>query len=127
MEKVIISTENAPSAIGPYSQAVKVGDFLFTSGQIPLNPKTGELVDSDIRAAAKQSLENLKAILEAAGTNLENVVKTVVFLKDINDFAAVNEVYGQYFTIKMPARSAVQVAKLPKDSLVEIEAIALIP
>lgn len=127
MEKIVVSTQNAPAAIGPYSQGIKLGNLLFTSGQIPLNPKTGELVNSDIREAARQSLENLKAILEAGGTTLENVVKTVVFLKDMNDFVAVNEIYGEYFTGKMPARSAVQVGKLPKDSLVEIEAIALIP
>jgi 2-iminobutanoate/2-iminopropanoate deaminase len=127
MEKTIISTTKAPAAIGPYSQAVKVGNLVFTSGQIPLNPSTGELVNSDVKAAARQSLENVKAVLEAAGTSLENVVKVVVFLSDINDFAAVNEVYGQYFTEKMPARSAVQVARLPKDALVEIEAIALVP
>jgi 2-iminobutanoate/2-iminopropanoate deaminase len=127
MEKTIISTKNAPAAIGPYSQAIKVGNLLFTSGQIPLNPHTGEMVNDDVREAAKQCLENVKAILEEAGTGLENVVKTVVFLNDMNDFAAVNEVYGSYFVEKMPARSAVQVARLPKDSLVEIEAVALIP
>lgn len=127
MEKIVISTNNAPAAIGPYSQGIRVGNMLFTSGQIPLNPATGELVSSDIKAAAKQSLENLKGILEAAGTSMENVIKTVVFLKDINDFVAANEVYGEYFTGKMPARSAVQVGKLPKDALIEIEAIAVIP
>lgn len=127
MEKQIISTKNAPAAIGPYSQAIKVENFLFTSGQIPLNPETGEMVNGDVKEAAKQCLENLKAILEEAGTSLDNVVKTVVFLKDMNDFVAVNEVYGSYFTEKMPARSAVQVARLPKDAQVEIEAIALIP
>jgi 2-iminobutanoate/2-iminopropanoate deaminase len=127
MEKVVINTKNAPAAIGPYSQAINVGNLLFTSGQIPLNPETGEMVSGDVKEAARQCLENLKAILEEAGTNLDNVVKTVVFLKDMNDFVAVNEVYGSYFTGKMPARSAVQVAKLPKDAQVEIEAIALIP
>ncbi|TDT61219.1 RidA family protein [Fonticella tunisiensis] len=127
MDKVIISTRNAPAAIGPYSQGVKVGNLLFTSGQIPINPTTGELVTGDVKAAARQSLENLKALLEAGGTDLEHVVKTVVFLRDINDFAAVNEVYSQYFNEKMPARSAVQVGKLPKDALVEIEAIAIVP
>lgn len=127
MDKIIINTENAPAAIGPYSQAIKVGNMLFTSGQIPLNPVTGELVTSDVKAATKQCLENLKAILTEAGTSLENVVKTTVFLKDMNDFISVNEVYGTYFSVKMPARSAVQVGKLPKDSLVEIEAIVLIP
>lgn len=126
MEKEVISTKNAPAAIGPYSQAIRVGNFVFTSGQVPINPENGELVSNDIKSAAKQSLENVKAVLEAAGTGLENVVKTTVFLKDMNDFAAVNEVYATYFTDKMPARSAVQVAKLPKDAMVEIEAVAVI-
>lgn len=126
MEKVVISTKNAPAAIGPYSQAIKVGNFIYTSGQIPINPENGELVNSDIKSAAKQSLENLKAILEAAGSCLENVVKTTVFLKDMNDFVAVNEVYATYFNDKMPARSAIQVAKLPKDAMVEIEAVAIV-
>lgn len=125
MNKEVIFTEKAPKAIGPYSQAQKVGDLLFTSGQIPLNPSTGELV-TEIKAATKQSLENVKAILEAAGTSLENVVKTVVYIKDINDFGEVNEVYGEYFKENAPARSCVEVARLPKDALVEIEAIAII-
>ena len=125
MAKEIIFTEKAPKAIGPYSQAQKVGDLLFTSGQIPLNPSTGELV-TEIKAATKQSLENVKAILEAAGTSLENVVKTVVYIKDMNDFGEVNEVYGEYFKENAPARSCVEVARLPKDALVEIEAIAII-
>lgn len=127
MEKIIIKTEKAPAAIGPYSQGVQIGNLIFTSGQIPLNPKTGTLVNENVQAAAKQSLENLKAILEEAGTSLANVIKTTVFLKDINDFALVNEIYGQYFTESLPARSAVQVAALPKDALVEIEAIAMKP
>ena len=122
MNKEVIFTEKAPKAIGPYSQAQKVGDLLFTSGQIPLNPSTGELV-TEIKAATKQSLENVKAILEAAGTSLENVVKTVVYIKDMNDFG---EVYGEYFKENAPARSCVEVARLPKDALVEIEAIAII-
>ena len=125
MNKEVIFTEKAPKAIGPYSQAQKVGDLLFTSGQIPLNPSTGELV-TEIKAATKQSLENVKAILEAAGTSLENVVKTVVYIKDMNDFGEVNEVYGAYFKENAPARSCVEVARLPKDALVEIEAIAII-
>lgn len=125
MNKEVIFTEKAPKAIGPYSQAQKVGDLLFTSGQIPLNPSTGELV-TEIKAATKQSLENVKAILEAAGTSLENVVKTVVYIKDMNDFGEVNEVYGEYFKENSPARSCVEVARLPKDALVEIEAIAII-
>lgn len=125
MNKEVIFTEKAPKAIGPYSQAQKVGGLLFTSGQIPLNPSTGELV-TEIKAATKQSLENVKAILEAAGTSLENVVKTVVYIKDMNDFGEVNEVYGEYFKENAPARSCVEVARLPKDALVEIEAIAII-
>ena len=124
MNKEVIFTEKAPKAIGPYSQAQKVGDLLFTSGQIPLNPSTGELV-TEIKAATKQSLENIKAILEAAGTSLENVVKTVVSIKNMNDFGDVNEVYGEYFKENAPARSCVEVARLPKDALVEIEAIAI--
>lgn len=124
MTKEVINTNNAPEAIGPYSQVVIVGDFVYTSGQIPLNPATGELV-TDIKLATKQSMENIKAILEEAGTSLNNVVKTSVFLKDLNDFEAVNEVYGTYFIENKPARSCVQVAKLPKDAVIEIEAIAV--
>ena len=116
-------TDKAPAAIGPYSQGIIVGDFVYTSGQIPINPATG-VMETDIKLATKQSMENVKAILEAAGTSLENVVKTSIFLKDLNDFAAVNEVYGTYFTENPPARSCVQVAKLPKDAVIEIEAIA---
>jgi 2-iminobutanoate/2-iminopropanoate deaminase len=126
MNKTVITTKNAPAAIGPYSQGIKTGNLIFTSGQLPMNPLTGELV-TEIKAAARQSLENVKAILEAAGTEMNNAVKVTVFLKDMNDFSAVNEVYGEYFTEKMPARSAVQVAKLPKDGVIEIEAIAMIP
>ena len=124
MTKEVINTNNAPEAIGPYSQGVIVGDFVYTSGQIPLNPVTGELV-TDIKLATKQSMENIKAILEEAGTSLNNVVKTSIFLKDLNDFEAVNEVYGTYFIENTPARSCVQVAKLPKDAVIEIEAIAV--
>ena len=123
MTKEVINTNNAPEAIGPYSQVVIVGDFVYTSGQIPLNPATGELV-TDIKLATKQSMENIKAILEEAGTSLNNVVKTSIFLKDLNDFEAVNEVYGTYFIENKPARSCVQVAKLPKGAPIEIEAIA---
>lgn len=124
MTKEVINTNNAPEAIGPYSQGVIVGDFVYTSGQIPLNPVTGELV-TDIKLATKQSMENIKAILEEAGTSLNSVVKTSIFLKDLNDFEAVNEVYGTYFIENKPARSCVQVAKLPKDAVIEIEAIAV--
>ena len=123
LQKEIISTNNAPSAIGPYSQGIKIGDMIFTSGQIPVNPATGEIV-TEIKEATKQSLENVKAILEQAGSSLEKVVKVVVFIKDMNDFAQVNEVYGEYFTENPPARSCVEVARLPKDAKVEIEAIA---
>lgn len=125
MDKVVITTKNAPAAIGPYSQGINAGNLIFTSGQLPINPVTGELI-TEIKAAARQSLENVKAILEAAGSSMNNAIKITVFLKDMNDFAAVNEVYAEYFTEKMPARSAVQVAKLPKDGVIEIEAVALI-
>jgi 2-iminobutanoate/2-iminopropanoate deaminase len=125
MEKSIISTIKAPGAVGPYSQAVRVGKLLFTSGQIPLDPTTGELVNDDVKKATERSLENVKAILEEAGTSLENVVKTTVFVKNMSDFAVVNEVYAKYFKNDMPARSCVEV-KLPKDALVEIEVIALV-
>ena len=124
MKREVIQTNNAPGAIGPYSQGIAVGDFVYTSGQIPLNPSTGELV-TDIKLATKQSMENVKAILESAGTSLDNVIKTSIFLKDLNDFTAVNEVYGTYFTENPPARSCVQVAKLPMDAVVEIEVIAI--
>lgn len=124
MEKQIISTTKAPGAVGPYSQAVKVGNLVFTSGQIPLDPATGELVGGDVKKATERSLENVKAILEEAGTSLDKVIKTTVFVKNMSDFAAVNEVYAKYFQKDMPARSCVQVV-LPKDALVEIEVIAL--
>lgn len=125
MKREIISTNNAPQAIGPYSQGMKIGDFIFTSGQIPVNPATGELV-MDIQKATRQSLENVKAVLEAAGTTLDKVVKVGVFVKDMNDFALVNEIYAEYFSENPPARSCVEVARLPKDAVIEIEAIATI-
>jgi len=122
--KTIISTDKAPAAIGPYSQGVKVGNLLFTSGQIPLDPATGTFPEG-IQAQARQSLSNVKAILAEAGVSMDQVIKTTVFLKDMNDFAAMNEVYATFFTEgSYPARSAVEVARLPKDVLVEIEAIA---
>ena len=124
MNKQTVNTQNAPAAIGPYSQAVKAGNLVFTSGQLPLNPQSGELV-SDIEGATKQSLDNIKAILESAGASMDKVVKTVVFLRDMNDFVAMNAVYATYFPTNPPARSAVQVARLPKDAILEIEAIAL--
>ena len=120
--KQVIHTDTA--AIGPYSQAIQIGDLLFVSGQVPIDPSTGAIVEGDIKAQAQQSLNNLKAILNAAGTNMGAVVKTTVFLADMNDFAAMNEVYAQFFQEPFPARSAVQVARLPKDAKVEIEAIA---
>lgn len=123
MNKEIISTEKAPGAIGPYSQGVKVGDLVYTSGQLPIDMATGELV-LDAKGATKASLDNVKAILEAAGTSMDKVFKTTVFVRDLNDFNDVNEVYATYFESNPPARSCVQVAKLPKDAVVEIEAIA---
>lgn len=118
-----IHTENAPAAIGPYSQAVAVGDLVFTSGQIALDPKTGMLTDGDIKAQTHRVCKNLEAVLEAAGSSLKNVVKTTCFLCDMADFAKFNEVYGEYFTDK-PARSCVAVRSLPKGAMVEIEAVA---
>lgn len=124
MNKEIISTKKAPSAIGPYSQGMIVGDLVFTSGQIPLNPENGELV-TEISKATVQVMANLSAILEAAGSSLEKVIKTTIFLQDLNDFEKVNEIYGDYFKDNLPARSCVQVAKLPKGATIEIEAIAI--
>ena len=124
--KKIIDTTNAPSAIGPYSQAVDCGAFLITSGQVPFDPATGEFVPGGIAEQTRQSLTNVKAILEAAGLTMDHVVKTTVFLQDMGDFAAMNAVYAEFFTEgNYPARSAVEVAKLPKGALVEIEAICL--
>lgn len=122
--KQVIHTDKAPAAIGPYSQAIQIGQLLFTSGQVHIDPETGAIVEGGIQEQARQSLNNIKAILNAAGTNMGAVVKTTVFLQDMNDFAAMNEVYAQFFQEPYPARSAVQVARLPKDVLVEIEAIA---
>ncbi len=122
--KKIISTPKAPAAIGPYSQAIEFNGMIFTSGVIPINPETNTLVEGDITVQAKQTIGNLAALLEAAGSSTDNVIKTVVFIKDMNDFAKVNEIYAQYFTKDFPARSCVEVARLPKDVLIEIEAIA---
>jgi len=119
-----VLTDRGPKPIGPYSQAIRANGFLYLSGQVALDPKTGELAGADIRLQTERVLQNLKGILEAAGVNLGHVVKTTVFLKDLNDFAAMNEVYGGYFKAAPPARSTVQVARLPKDALVEIEVIA---
>ena len=122
--KKIIATTNAPAAIGPYSQAIDCGTFLVTSGQIPIDPATGEMVKGDITAQTRQSLLNVKAILAEAGLTMDNVVKTTVFLQDMGDFAAMNAVYAEFFTEgNYPARSAVQVGALPKGALVEIEAL----
>lgn len=123
--KEIIATDKAPAAIGPYSQAVKVGNMIFTSGMIPIDPATNNLVTGDIKVQATQAITNLKALLEAAGSSLDKVVKTVVFIKNMDDFALVNEVYAGFFTDSYPARSCVEVARLPKDVLIEIEAVAL--
>lgn len=126
MPKEIISTNNAPAAVGPYSQAIRTGDMVFTAGQIPLDPTTGKMLEDDITIQTEQVLKNLTAVLEAAGTNLGNVVKCTVFLQDMGEFAAMNAVYAQFFTENPPARSAVQAAALPLGARVEIEAIALV-
>jgi 2-iminobutanoate/2-iminopropanoate deaminase len=122
--KKIISTDKAPAAIGPYSQAVESNGFVFTSGVIPIDPATGELVTGGIEAQADQAVKNLAALLQEAGTSTEKTIKTTVFIKDMNDFAKVNEIYAKYFTKDFPARSCVEVARLPKDVLIEIEAVA---
>jgi 2-iminobutanoate/2-iminopropanoate deaminase len=122
--KDIVLTDKGPKPIGPYSQAVKCNGFLFASGQVALDPRTNEFIGGDIRQQTERAMENIKAVVEAAGSNLHHVVKSTVFLKDMNDFAAMNETYGKYFTAAPPARSTVQVARLPKDALVEIEVIA---
>lgn len=121
--KQVISTDKAPSAIGPYSQAIEVNGMVFTSGQIPVNPATGEIAEG-AEAQAEQALKNVAAVLEAAGTSMEQVVKTVVFIKNMDDFAKINAVYAKFFDGAYPARSCVEVARLPKDVLIEIEAIA---
>ena len=123
--KNIISTDKAPAAIGPYSQAIEVNNMVFTSGVIPINPATGELVTGSIEDQAEQAIGNLAALLKESGVAMEDVVKTTVFIKDMNDFAKVNEVYAKYFTSQFPARSCVEVARLPKDVLIEIEAIGI--
>ncbi|MDZ7815523.1 MAG: RidA family protein [Planctomycetota bacterium] len=120
----IVATENAPEAVGPYSQAIIAGNLVFTAGQIPLDPDTGELVEGHVSQQARQALKNLMAVLEAAGSDAASVVKVTVFLKSIDDFMALNSVYEEFFSKSLPARSAVEVARLPKDALVEIEAVA---
>ena len=122
----VIHTDNAPAAIGPYSQAIKAGNLLFVSGQVPFVPATGEIVEGDVKAQTAQSLKNLQAILKEAGADFSNVVKTTVFIKDMNEFAQVNEVYAEYFVDNKPARACVEVARLPRDVKVEIELIAVL-
>jgi 2-iminobutanoate/2-iminopropanoate deaminase len=124
--KEIITTNNAPGAIGPYSQAIKAGNLVFCSGQIPIDPATGEFVSEAVAEQTEQVLKNLGEVLKAAGTSLDNVVKTTVFLADMSDFAEMNEVYGRYFSENKPARATVQAARLPRDAKVEIDCIALI-
>jgi 2-iminobutanoate/2-iminopropanoate deaminase len=123
--KQVIATEKGPKAIGPYSQAIKAGGFVFLSGQVAFDPATGHLVEGDVAKQTARVLENLKAIAEAAGSSLEKAVKATVFLKDMNDFAAMNEVYAKYFSKEPPARATVEVARLPRDVRVEIDIIAL--
>lgn len=125
MAKRVVKAEQAPPAIGPYSQAIVANGWVFAAGQIPLDPRTGQVVPGDARVQTKRVLENLKAVLEAAGSSMDQVVKTTVFLRDLNDFGVMNEIYGEYFKENPPARSTVQVAKLPRDAAVEIEAVAL--
>lgn len=125
MGKEIVSTKNAPGAIGPYSQAIKAGGFVYCSGQIPIDPATGNFVSNNVGEQTEQVLKNLNAVLDAAGSGLNEVVKTTVFLADMNDFAEMNEVYGRFFSENKPARATVQAARLPRDARVEIECVAL--
>lgn len=127
MSKEIVRTENAPSPIGPYSQAARLGNLVFVAGQGPSDPSTRKVVASDIQGQTRQTLQNVRAILEAAGSSLDNVLKTTCYLKDMNDFQAFNEVYAQFFTKGPPARTTIQAARLPNDISVEIEAIAYVP
>lgn len=124
--KTIISTPKAPAAIGPYSQAVLVNGMLFTSGVIPIDPETNTLVEGDVTVQARQAIGNLKNLIEASGLSMDKVVKTTVFIKDMNDFGKINDIYKDFFTSDFPARSCVEVARLPKDVLIEIEAIAIV-
>lgn len=126
MPKRVVKTERAPAAIGPYSQALVANGFVFVSGQIPINPQTGQLVTGDIQAQTRQCLENLKAILEAAGSSMGKLVKVTVFAKDLQNFQAINHVYAEYFKEDPPARSFVEVSRLPRDAAIEIEGIALL-
>ncbi len=127
LERQIISTSNAPAAVGPYSQAVRVDNFVFTAGQIGLSPETGKIVEGGTEAQTRQVMQNLASVLEAAGTGLANVIKTTIFVTDLGEFAAINQVYGSFFSNQPPARSTVQVAALPLGAKVEIEAVALLP
>ncbi|MDP2945049.1 MAG: RidA family protein [Atribacterota bacterium] len=124
MKKEVLINKKAPAAIGPYSPALKVGNLIFASGQLPIDPKTGEMIEGNIEAKTRIVLENLKAVLATYSIGLENVVKTTIFLKDMNNFSRVNKVYGEYFKENFPARSCVEVSRLPKDAEIEIEAIA---
>jgi 2-iminobutanoate/2-iminopropanoate deaminase len=124
-KRTVIATELAPQAIGPYSQAIRAGDFLFTAGQVPIDPATGQLIEGDISAQTRRALLNVRAILEAAGTSLQKVVKTTVFLANMNDFSAMNAVYAEFFPANPPARSTFAVAGLPRNALIEIETITL--
>jgi len=124
--KDVVLTPRGPKPIGPYSQAIKANGFLFVSGQVALDPHTGEFAGADVRQQTERVMENLKAILEASGVSLAHVVKTTVYLKDMNEFTAMNEVYGRYFAVAPPARSTVQAARLPKDALVEIDVVAVL-
>jgi 2-iminobutanoate/2-iminopropanoate deaminase len=124
MSKRIIQTELAPAAIGPYSQAIRIGDFLYTSGQIALDPKSGKFLSGEIKEETEQTLKNISAILQAGGLELENVIKTTVYLSDLNDFVKMNQIYEKYFSKNKPARACVQVAALPKGAKIEIDAIA---
>jgi 2-iminobutanoate/2-iminopropanoate deaminase len=126
MSRQAVQTDLAPKAIGPYSQAIGTGGFLFLSGQIPLDPSTMALVEGDVREQAHQVMRNLRSVLEAAGSSLDAVVRTTIFLADLDDFASVNDIYGSYFAAPPPARSTVQVARLPRDARVEIDAIAFL-
>lgn len=126
MANQVIHTDNAPAAIGPYSQAIKAGNLLFVSGQVPFVPETMEIVEGDVKAQTAQSLKNLQAILKEAGADFSNVVKTTVFIKDMNEFGQINEVYAEYFGDNKPSRACVEVARLPKDVKVEIELIAVL-
>ena len=124
MSKEIINTNNAPAALGPYSQGIKAGGLVFVSGQIPIDPTTGIMVEDNIKNAARQVIENVRAVLEAAGTDISRVVKTTVYMRDLKSFAEMNEVYAEYFMESLPARACVEVSALPKNALIEIEVIA---